>query len=441
MSENLPTLHQPTTSPVLASVWAKLYEPGGLETYKAVAELFAASSFCPDTLKKNKADLVLVLALAQAIRENPIQMVQNVHVINGRVSWAASYLIGRANGSGRLRGIIDWRETGEVGADDYSVCAFATLAATGREISATVSLATAKAEGWTRRNSKYLTMCQAMLRYRAATLLVRQYFPDILLGLHEQHELVDAGIVTERDSDAVAPTRPMPQSARHADPAPASPPPASRPRADVLDATYEPVAAPDPASAAIDSSAPSLAAPPGSSAVASEGADPVDPAEHARLVQAAHAALEALPDKARRDVRTTAGLAHGQRLTDAADAVLRAVPPLAKAAAEREARRKALHHPSWTEAKPGFFAQLAEIPTGGAKVTGDDVAALCERLGRPRPSAMAPAQRDKLLGWLRTPEGRTALGLPPLEAMPAAEPADEQPVREPGDENTDGGEE
>ena len=54
----------------------------------------------------------------------------------------------------------------------------------------TVSIAMAKAEGWTR-NSKWKTMPEQMLKYRAATFFGRQYIPDLLLGVQTSEEVVD----------------------------------------------------------------------------------------------------------------------------------------------------------------------------------------------------------------------------------------------------------
>jgi hypothetical protein len=56
----------------------------------------------------------------------------------------------------------------------------------------------AKAEGWSTKNgSKWLTMPELMLRYRAAAFFARLYAPDITLGMMTAEEVVD--IASERD--------------------------------------------------------------------------------------------------------------------------------------------------------------------------------------------------------------------------------------------------
>ena len=53
-----------------------------------------------------------------------------------------------------------------------------------------VSLEMAKAEGWTK-NSKWRTMPQLMLNYRAASFFGRQHVADLLLGVQTEEEVVD----------------------------------------------------------------------------------------------------------------------------------------------------------------------------------------------------------------------------------------------------------
>jgi hypothetical protein len=50
----------------------------------------------------------------------------------------------------------------------------------------------AKAEGWSTKNgSKWKTMPELMLRYRAAAFFGRLYAPDVLSGMHSADEVED----------------------------------------------------------------------------------------------------------------------------------------------------------------------------------------------------------------------------------------------------------
>ena len=70
------------------------------------------------------------------------------------------------------------------------VTAKAKLKKTGEIVKVSVSMETAKKEGWTR-NTKYQTMPQQMLRYRSATWLIRLHCPEVLLGMQASDEITD----------------------------------------------------------------------------------------------------------------------------------------------------------------------------------------------------------------------------------------------------------
>ena len=60
----------------------------------------------------------------------------------------------------------------------------------------------------------------------------------------------------------------------------------------------------------------------------------------------------------------------------------------------QQAAPDALHHPSWAPQRKAFCARLADA---GWKY--DEVAWICEELGRPRPSAVDAGSRRRMLGW------------------------------------------
>lgn len=188
----LPAHNIGTASDLLAS-------PAAFEHAQRVAKVFCASALIPQHLRGNNgADAVLALAIAKRMGEDPVMVFQNIYIVHGRAGWSAQYMIARANRSGIFKGPISWRETGTAGKDDYAVTAFAKVAETGEEISFTVSMATAKAEGWTN-NKKYQTLGPLMLRYRSATLLIRLYCPEVMMGMPGADELEDVAAATMRD--------------------------------------------------------------------------------------------------------------------------------------------------------------------------------------------------------------------------------------------------
>ena len=166
------------------------------------AKLFASSPLVPAHIgdngsAKGLANCYIALVLAKEMGENPLVVMQNIYIVHGRAGWNATYMIAKANASGVFKGVIRFAYSGE-GAK-RSCTAKATLKETGEEVSTVVGMEMAAAEGWTK-NSKYKTLPDQMLAYRAATFLVRLYCPQVMLGYQTREELEDTIHADRKDS-------------------------------------------------------------------------------------------------------------------------------------------------------------------------------------------------------------------------------------------------
>ena len=94
---------------------------------------------------------------------------------------------------------------GEPHTDTWSCTAFATELSTGEVVEGvTVTIAMAKAEGWFgKAGSKWKTMPELMMRYRAATFLIRSVAPEIALGFQTTEEAID---ITDKTQVVSQPT-------------------------------------------------------------------------------------------------------------------------------------------------------------------------------------------------------------------------------------------
>lgn len=163
------------------------------------AALFASSPLIPQHLRAGgerqaMANCYIALKLARTMGEDPLVVLQNIHVVNGKAGFATQYMIARANAAGIFHGRIDWRIDNS-DPQNLSVTAYATLKDTGQEVSVTCDMRMAVAEGWTK-NPKYKSMPEVMLRYRSAAFLVRFYAPDVMLGYQTSDEVEDVAYAT-----------------------------------------------------------------------------------------------------------------------------------------------------------------------------------------------------------------------------------------------------
>jgi hypothetical protein len=152
------------------------------------AQIYAKSSLVPKEYQNNIGNVLIAQNMANRMGADTLMVMQNLYVVHGRPGWSAQFLIATFNSCGRFSA-IRYRFEGTEGKDDWGCVAMATeLATEGTKI----TLGMAKKEGWSTKNgSKWLTMPEQMMRYRAATFLIRSTAPEIGMGLMTKEELED----------------------------------------------------------------------------------------------------------------------------------------------------------------------------------------------------------------------------------------------------------
>jgi len=180
---------------------------GGFELMQRAAKLLASSTLVPQQYQNNLPNCVIALNMAQRIGADPMQVMQNLYVVHGRPGWSSQFLIATFNQCGRFTA-MRFEFVGKEGTDAWGCKAYATEKATGEKLEgATITMALAKAEGWVSKSgSKWKTMPQQMLMYRAGAWFVRAYAPELSMGLQTAEEVSDVGplaleTVTEASRD------------------------------------------------------------------------------------------------------------------------------------------------------------------------------------------------------------------------------------------------
>lgn len=225
------------------------------EAAQRMARALCSSNLVPASYQgqANMGNCLIALELSQRIGASPLMVMQSMTPIHGKPSWSSQFIIAALNSCGRFSP-IRFAVSGE--GDERACFAWAVDKSGERLEGPAVSIATAKKEGWFGKNgSKWQTMPELMLRYRAAAFFGRLYAPDILMGMQSVEEITDVGVrptVTPVSSalDAPveskeAPKKGRPKKEKHVEvvePAPETP------TQEVTDAIAEtPVAEPDTA--------------------------------------------------------------------------------------------------------------------------------------------------------------------------------------------------
>ncbi|MBC3906239.1 hypothetical protein [Undibacterium umbellatum] len=211
---------------------------GSLQSFEFMqrtAKMFAVSSMVPSAyravIEKGYGDnlqyvdnpaavpnCIIALNMSQRMNADPLMIMQNLHVIEGRPSWSSQFIIAAINSCGRYSPLrfdlvkgeemdasfttYEWEnkkkipKTSTVRTHEMSCVAWAVELSTNQRLeSPKISISMAVAEGWFGKNgSKWRTMPEVMLRYRAAAFFGRIYAPELLMGLpaaEEVHDVID----------------------------------------------------------------------------------------------------------------------------------------------------------------------------------------------------------------------------------------------------------
>lgn len=186
MTENSITITAPEAVVAQPNTLAFLTDSNSFEHIWRVATAFSGSKLVPTHFQNKPQDTFVAIQMALQLQINPLLCLQNTQVINGRPSFSAQFMIGLANTRGPFVGPLTWHSEGT--GDSLEVTCQATLRATGEVVSVMVSMAMAKAEGWTK-NAKYRSIPEQMLRYRSATWLIRLYCPEVTCGMQSDDEV------------------------------------------------------------------------------------------------------------------------------------------------------------------------------------------------------------------------------------------------------------
>lgn len=182
------------------------------EGVQRMAQLLAASKLIPTEYQNNVPNCVIAMEMANRIGTSPLPVMQSLVVVHGRPTWAAQWIIAAINSTGKFSPLrfeisdegpeekveytyfVDRKPRKGVEVIHNRTCrAWCIEHATGTSLQSTeISIRMAVQEGWySKPGSKWQTMPEQMLQYRAASFFGRLYAPEVLLGMPTADEARD----------------------------------------------------------------------------------------------------------------------------------------------------------------------------------------------------------------------------------------------------------
>lgn len=157
-----------------------------------MAQMLAKSTIVPLIYQNRPENTFVALDMASRMGVSPMVVMQNLYIIQGKPSWSGQAMASMIRNSKEFKN-IELHYVGTPMTDSWGAYITAERASNGQEIKGgTVTIAISKKEGWFQKSgSKWQTMPELMLAYRAYAWFGRVYCPEILMGLQSTEEVYD----------------------------------------------------------------------------------------------------------------------------------------------------------------------------------------------------------------------------------------------------------
>jgi hypothetical protein len=173
-----------------------------------VAKMLSSSNLIPKEYQGNIQNTMIALEISSRNGASPLMVMQNLYIVHGKPGWSSQFIVASINSCGRFQP-LRFEMAGEKGSPERGCTAWTVGKGVPIPVGVhtlkdayeaklpviegpEVTMSMAKAEGWIDKNgSKWKTMPEVMLRYRAAAFFGRLYAPEILMGMQTQEEIID----------------------------------------------------------------------------------------------------------------------------------------------------------------------------------------------------------------------------------------------------------
>lgn len=163
-----------------------------------IAKMFASSSLVPQNYQGKPMDCAIAVDMANRMNVSPMMVMQNLYVVKGKPQWSGQACTALIKGSSEFRN-VKHRYVGKKNTDSWGCYVEAERISDGEIVQgALVTIEMAKAEKWYSKidkygneTSKWQTMPELMLAYRASAFFAKVYIPESLMGIYVDGEVED----------------------------------------------------------------------------------------------------------------------------------------------------------------------------------------------------------------------------------------------------------
>lgn len=187
-TETLPAIVEPKPEQYAVTMWNNLEL---FETSQRMAKLLSVSNIAPQSYRGNLADCVVAIDMANRMGVSPLTVMQNSQIVHGNFSWKGTACKAMIDSCGRYTK-TRYVEVGEKGKDSWGFYLEATDKDGEIIKGIPVTMDMAKKEGWYGKNgSKWQTMPELMMKYRASAFFMRTECASLAMGFLTAEENED----------------------------------------------------------------------------------------------------------------------------------------------------------------------------------------------------------------------------------------------------------
>lgn len=163
------------------------------------ANMLAKSTIVPITYQNRPENCFIALDMSSRMGVSFMMVMQNLYIIQGKPSWSGQAIASLVRSSPQFSEVT-LHYVGEENTDSWGAYVTAIRNATGKTVKGgTVTIKIAKAEGWMQKTgSKWKTIPEIMLAYRAYAWFGRVHAPELMMGLQSSEEIEDTVVQHER---------------------------------------------------------------------------------------------------------------------------------------------------------------------------------------------------------------------------------------------------
>lgn len=163
-----------------------------------IAQQYAKSDLIPDNYKNKPENVIIALGMSSKMNLDLFTIMQNLDIVKGKARWNGSFCRTLIEKTGKFKD-LDLVYTGEKGKDTYG-CYLQAVRKNDNQIvkGAEVTVGMAKAENWWSKKDKYgnetskwQSLTELMLGYRAMSFFARLHCPEALSGVYTGEEIDD----------------------------------------------------------------------------------------------------------------------------------------------------------------------------------------------------------------------------------------------------------